>query len=88
VIRTHRRAKILKTYNRGKRLVFSPEIEREMLSPKPRTRYQAKRLPKEAVSEKQVQIEAMIELHRDRDDSPFQHHEEVPLGIEMADLGE
>ena len=30
----------------------------------------------------------MIESPRDRDDSHFQHHEEVPLEIKMADLGE
>lgn len=52
VIRTQPREEISKKYNICKRLVFTPEIEREMPSPKPRTRSQAKRLPKEVVSEK------------------------------------
>jgi len=59
-----------------------------MPRPKPRTRSQAKRIPKEVVTE-EVQMESMREESpRDRYDSPLQHHEEVPSKIEMDDHGD
>ena len=56
---------------------------------RPKPRYQAKRIPKEVVGEEVVQLETMREepplsIH----DSPLHNEEEVPLAVDMADLGE
>ena len=57
-----------------------------MHTPIPRTKSHAKKIHKEVVSDKELQIESMMESPRDKDNSPFQHHEEVPPAINMTDL--
>lgn len=58
-----------------------------MPTPKPMTRAQEKRVPKEVIIE-EVQDESMREKSpRDRGDFPLQHHEQVPVEVDMIDHG-
>ena len=45
------RVEVSQTYKKGTILVFPPEIAKDMPTPKPLTRSQAERLPKEATVE-------------------------------------
>jgi hypothetical protein len=80
-------AEITQTYQKGKKLVFSPESTKKMSTPRMLTRAQTRQMPKDNTVE-QVQGE-LEQSPRHADDSPLQHfEEEMPHEQEMFDHGD